>query len=114
MNTFNYSELKQFSGSEHNYKGWLDTIWTDGVMWLTNHACWLVTDVSTIVKIEKNVKSEEFVSIVAEIKDSKVSVSYTDGNEKELFKQNYEYTDLPDGKIKFFFTNGVLMLVGEY
>ncbi|MFW6130408.1 MAG: DUF6876 family protein [Atribacterota bacterium] len=40
-------------------------------------------------------------------------VIYTNGNEKILYKQEYDYTDL-ENNLEFYFTDNVLMLCSEY
>ena len=110
--------LNQYSGSLNLYKGFLNVVYTDGIHALIEHnVAWLVTDVSVICKM--NLKTEVFISITLTIKEDKTAiVTYTDGNKKILFKQEYKYTDFENQtglkELKMFYTNNTLMLAGEY
>ena len=113
-------DLKQFTGTEDYYDGYLNTTWTDGIVYLAKNECsWIVTDISSVVKTVKEVKREPFIAIKLIKKDKDQAVClYTDGNEKELFRQEYKYTDIWEKtdlkEIVFYFTNNVLMLSSEY
>lgn len=108
-------ELEQFNGTEQYYKGFLGVLNTDGVQYLAlNGASWLVTDISSIVRLKTNVKDEEFVAIKVIVENSEAVAEYSDGNGKLLYLQKYAYTDLSEGEYKFYFTDNVLMLAGEY
>ncbi len=108
------SELRQFSGTEQYYKGYLGTLRTDGVQFFSAHAGWLITDIESVVKAHPKVKKEEFVSVKVSVKDETAKAVYGDGNENNLYTQRYTYTDLPDGEYYFYYTNNVLMLSNEY
>lgn len=107
-------ELTQFYGTEQYYKGFMGVLLTDGVYYVSAKAGWLISDMSVILKIEKKVLIEDFVSITVTCEKNKASVVYTDGNGKRLFKQDYDYAELPDSVLKFFYRDGVLMLSSEY
>jgi len=109
------NELNGFTGTEQYYKGFCGVKMTDGVYFLYSKAGWVVSDASVIVKMHKKVKSEVFVSVTCEVKKGKAVMTYDDGNGNVLYKQSYAYTDLEDGEVlKMFYTDGVLMLQGEY
>ena len=111
----NIKELKQFSGTERYHLGYMNIHYTDGVaFFLNNIAGWIITDASVILKMKKEVMKEDFVNVKVIIKDQKAVIIYTDGNEKELFKQSYNWTDLNDNVFNFYYTNNVLMLPSEY
>ena len=107
-------DLSGFTGTENYYKGWCNVKYTDGVQYLAlNGFSWFVTDVCSVVKVS-SIKDEPFIAIDLKVNaDSSAVATYTDGNDKTLFKQEYEYTDAKQD-IKLFFTNNVLMLTREY
>lgn len=112
--------LSNFYGTENYYKGYLNVTLTDGVYFvMLNKASWLITDICSVVKIHRKVRDEEFVSITFKVNtDNTAEVIYTDGNNNVLYKQEYKYTDFlkhfEEIEVKFFYTNDVLMLSGEY
>jgi len=116
----NKLDLKQFIGTENYYEGYLNTTWTDGIVYLAKNGCsWIITDICSVIKTVESVKKEPFVAIKLIRKGTdKATAIYTDGNEKELFKQEYKYIDIWDrineDKLLFFYTNNVLMINSEY
>jgi hypothetical protein len=109
--------LAQFTGTEgyHFNPLFRNINYTDGVKYLSdNGAAWLVTDTLAHLVHNKKVKGQEFVAITLAAKDGKAQLLLTDGNDKNLAKQTYDFTDLPDGEIKMFFSDGVLLLASEY
>ena len=113
-------KLDQFSGTNEYFEGYLKTNWTDGIVYLAKNNCsWIVTDICSVVKTVKEVMIEPFIAIklIKKGKD-KATCIYTDGNDKELFKQEYKYTDIwkyiKTKEIVFYYTNNVLMLSSEY
>ena len=109
-------KLAHFTGTEAYTRGWMGVLMTDGVVFLGSegNASWLVTDISTIVKVHQKVKDEDFVAIKVESKNKKAVVRYEDGNNNLLYQQRYEYTDLEEGKYTLYYMNGVLLLSSEY
>jgi hypothetical protein len=60
-------------------------------------------------------KGEEFILwklIVAE--DHTAAAIAEDGNGKELFRQEIEYSDFPLSEVRLYFTDGTLLLPSEY
>jgi hypothetical protein len=112
----NRNDLNQFAnGTGNHYQGMFGILHTDAIQYMSlNGASWLVTDMMVILKVEKKVNSQEFVTINCVVKDKKAVVTYEDGNDNVLFTQKYGYTDLGEGEYKFFFTNNVLMFSREY
>jgi hypothetical protein len=111
----NLKDLNQYYGTEQYHNLFMNVTGTDGIFYIINNGySWFVSDACVILKMKAEVKSEEFVCIDLKLLDNKKAVViYTDGNEKVLFKQEYEYTDAQK-EIKLFYTNEVLMLSGEY
>ena len=107
-------ELLHFSGTENYYRDFMEILVTDGIKYFqeTAEANWVVSDIAVIVKMK--LKNENFISIDLIVKDGKATIQYTDGNDTKLYKQDYEYADLEDIELKFFFVDNVLMLSNEY
>ena len=104
-------ELEQFIGTEAYYNVMSVNV-TDGVAYIMNNGySWFVTDAIDVI-ITK-LKDEEFLSINLKLDGDKADMLITDGNEKELYSQHYEWTNIKRN-IKLFYTNKVLMLTGEY
>jgi hypothetical protein len=111
------SNLAQFSGSENLYFNpmYRSIRYTDGVRWLgKNGAGWLQDVILSHLAYHKKVRHEEFVCITLKVKDKSAVVAFTDGDKGKLASQRIEYTDFPLAEVKFFYTNGILMLAGEY
>lgn len=106
--------IENFRGTEqyHNVMG-INV--TDGVAYvMENGYSWFVTDfLSLIATNHKNLKEEEFLSIRLVLDGSKGKMVVTDGNEKELYTQEYKYTNA-EKELWLYFTDGVLLLSQEY
>ena len=89
--------------------------YTDGVQFVHKHAGWVITDMLAVLTHHKNVKSQDFVCVKVNVtKDRRAIMTYEDGDCKVLYRQEYDATDLSVNEIKFFYTDGVLMLASEY
>lgn len=75
-------------------------------------AYWFLTD--TFIKLQRFFKGESFVSIHLRVKGDKADLIFCDGDDKELKRQHYNYTDCPEGDWHFFFIDGVLLWHMEY
>ena len=110
---FNPADLSNFFGSENFYKYMGGVIFTDGVKFLMdNGAHWCCSDAMIVCKMERKVAMEEFVSVKVTRKDGGAVITYEDGNDKVLFKQTYDGTDLPCDLL-FFYENNTFMLASE-
>ena len=86
-------ELGYFRGSETFSKMFLypNVRLTEGIIYIgENGYSWVVTDCLAVLKYR--LSKEKFVSIKLIVKNKKAEIIYTDGNEKVLYKQKYEYT----------------------
>jgi hypothetical protein len=113
--------LSHFSGTETYTKAWGGVLLTDGVKFVCdNNASWLISDMCVILKMEDKIRQESFIAIKFKLNDDLKScvVKYEDGNSNLLYKQSYKYTDFnkhfQETEITFYYTDGVLMLSGEY
>jgi hypothetical protein len=115
--------LAQYTGTEHH---WLifpnnDSFKiTDGVKGMIElcDAFWLVTAILSW-QCEKKVSKEVFQVWTLRLSDKENSDAAVlicdDGNNKELARQEIEFTDFPLSEgIKLYFDNGVLLLPSEY
>jgi hypothetical protein len=112
-----HATLNQFSGTEDYFFNpmFAKIRYTDGVKYVSdNGAAWLVTDALAVLAHHEKVRVEEFVAIKVKSANGAATVTYDDGNDNVLYVQQYPVTDLPAGEIKFFYTDTVLMLAGEY
>ena len=109
-------ELADFYGSEVMYRHGLNrnVVYTEGVQYLAERvgAYWLLDILVTEPAILGQARS--FAAITLTVKDEKAVLSVTDGNDNQVYERRIDYTDFPAGEWKFFFTDGVLMLPGEY
>ena len=106
-------DLNSYFGSEHYYKV-LGALVTDGVNYIMkNGYSWFVMDALSIIKTK--FKNEEFITVELKINKEKKTADMiiTDGNNNELYKQHYEYTDAKRD-LKLFYENNVFMLSNEY
>ena len=119
--------LNDFHGTEqYHFNPFFKNInYTDGIKFIgDNKASWLITDILAVLSHEPSVKREYenggFISIKVLFDGDKATATYTDGNDEVLFSQKYEYTDflkyfeIDKNELILFYTNGVLMLGGEY
>ena len=111
------AQLCLFNGSENFYKHPLfkDFIYTDGVKFVAEQceAYWLIDAIASNISHIKKFKLEEFVSIELKVFESKGQLIFDNGNRNVFYFQEIPFTDFPLESIKFFFTNGVLLLPSE-
>lgn len=109
-----YSNLTGFTGTQNYHKDFMNLNVTDGVKYFqtTSKADWLISDAAVIFKMKLH--NPDFAVLNVDIKNHHAIATYEDGNGKKLFTQEYRYTDLKDGKLKFYYQNGVMMLPTEY
>jgi len=115
---FTASDLSNFFGSETSYFNpmFRGINYTEGVKFISdNGAAWLVTDMLAVIKLQPQVKNQDFLCITIKRNNSRmVVVTYTDGDDKILSTQQYKMSDFPVDEVKFFYTNSMLMLASEY
>ena len=106
-------DLNQFYGTTQYHRGYMGVLYTDGVAYVCeNGYMWAITDASVILKME--LSGHEFISLKLKLNDKGgASMVYEDGNGKQLYKQDYTYTDAKR-ELSLYYTGGVLMLSGEY
>ena len=109
-------ELGQYYGTE-SYHNVMNCQVTDGIAYIiTNGYSWFVTDMIAVLKFPEDIKGIEnadFLAIKLKLDGTKGTATIEDGNGKVLYSQEYEYTDAKRELI-LYYTNGVLLLSGEY
>lgn len=115
-------DLNQYYGTEQ-YHNVMSVNVTDGIAYIMNNGySWFVTDfLSLVVTHHESIKDEEFLSIKLKLDGDKGLMEVTDGNEKILYTQQYDYTNAKR-ELNLFFTklqrlskiDEVLLLSGEY
>lgn len=91
--------------------------YTEGVEDFANSAgaYWLLDILMTEPAIVRGMKTEGFVVIELDVKDEKARlIVKRDTHDPELFSRAIDFTDCPEGLWRFYFTDNVLMLPGEY
>ena len=108
------NDLHEFTGTENYYKTMDKTIvYTDGVQYFARNAgdqgaYWLL-DMIVFEIIPQN-RTEEFLVIEVEVKESQAVIRTNDGNNNYISTREILYTDLAEGEWKFYVENG---MVGE-
>jgi hypothetical protein len=114
----NESDLANFTGSENWFKHWLGKVlFTDGVKFIADSAgaYWLIDEIA-INQTRPKVRAEEFQVWVlkVDLEKRKGLLSCDDGNGNLVFTKRIEYTDFPLPEIRFYCTDGVILLPSEY
>jgi hypothetical protein len=113
-----FSELSQFTGTEHYYRISRKHLLTDGTKYLAEKAGahWMMDAIAShLSEIGTN---SWFVSVCMQVKKHKAVMIYDDGNGNELARQEIPYTDFPLEEIKLYACwdseYWVIMLPSEY
>jgi hypothetical protein len=117
--TVKQSDLDHFTGSEHMYYHWAvhRIHYTDGVEYLNaNGAAWLV-DLIALKQTDKahpEIKAEPFQLWKLELLHTQqAAVICEDGNGKQVYRYDLDFTDFPF-PIKLYFTDNTILLTSEY
>lgn len=91
---------------------------TDGVMTFINvgKAWWAISDSLLFLLQERQRNPRDFYAVHINSKDNKADIIIADGDDKELYKRHYSYTDLESGSYTFFYftSEDLLIYSGEY
>jgi len=109
------SALPSFSGTTQYHRLTLFPLMaTDGVAYVAEscQAFWLIDLIAPHwLKLKQK---EDFLAVACKVKDSSMTVTIEDGNDRVLVRQKVSYTDFPLDEIRFFVTGDVIMLPSEY
>ena len=120
------SGMGQFYGTEQYYGYGFNPLfkYTDGFKWFleAGECFWLLdilaTEFFAKAKYWTNKEGDNFFVVEVESKDSKAVIrgrTYDQhGDEAVMFEKNIDFTDLPEGTYKFYYTSGVMMVKSEY
>ena len=117
-NSFTAAELAQFTGTANWYRHPLarSVLYTDGVKFIAERASayWLVDEIALAQGAVPALRGEEFQTWTLVVDATAALLRCDDGNGRMLVEKRIEYTDFPEPGIKLYFTDGVIMLPGEY
>lgn len=107
-------ELHEFYGTDGYYRisPVVSTVCTQGVKYFIEkgEAHWAILDIALRCKT----LNQPFVTVVIKSENGKATFTYDDGNDNVLSTQHYKYTDLEEGKYKFYVIDDVVLLPSEY
>ncbi|MGE5945478.1 MAG: DUF6876 family protein [Betaproteobacteria bacterium] len=110
------ADLCAFIGTEQWHRHALNRhmLVTDGVKYFAETAgCYWFLDI-VATEIFRIQATHPFMVIDLEVNDTKAIIRVSDGNDAALFNRHIHYTDAPDGLWRFYLTDNVLLLPGEY
>lgn len=111
------ADLRQFTGSEQVFRHSLmrRITYTEGVQYLAEKggAYWLLDKVATL-QLDRTMRAEEFQVWKLAVADNKAVLTMEDGNDRELYREQIEFTDFPLPEVRLFFRDNVIMLPSEY
>lgn len=116
--TLKAADLMQFTGTEfwHRHPLVRTVLFTDGAKYVadTGGAYWLLDEIAFAQRLPK-VQGEVFQLWKLAVRaDQTALLTCGNGKGSRVFSKKIEYTDFPLREIKFYFTNNVILLPGEY
>jgi hypothetical protein len=116
--SFTAEELAWFTGTANWYRHPLakSVLYTDGVKFIAERAgaYWLIDEIALSQISEPALNAEEFQLWTLLVDGTAAILRCDDGNDRKLLEKRIDYTDFPEPGIKLYFTDGVIMLPGEY
>jgi NAD kinase len=114
-------ELKGLNGfiGTQNYYQYMGVLFTDGIRYIMeNGYSWFVTDAIAVIiadqKIRRHLQKDDFLTIKLKLTaENEADMIITDGNDTQLYRQHYDFTDAKKD-LKLFYTGNTLMLASEY
>lgn len=112
-------DLSQFTGTEEWFSHYLVPfiLYTEGAKFVAEKgkAHWLLDTIVLAQVFDKMVAKEGFQHWKLQVNSDKTAILVCkNGNGKQVFHLNLEFTDFPLNEISFFVTGGVIMLPNEY
>lgn len=115
---FTQVELSQLTGTANWYRHPLarSVLYTDGVKFIAERAgaYWLIDEIAISQISEPALKGKEFQLWTLIVDGTAAILRCDDGSDRRLLEKRIGYTDFPEPCIKLYFTDGVIMLPGEY
>lgn len=111
-------DIGDFIGTESYHDVWGIKV-TDGVKYIMDNGySWFVTDFIAVLRANKNLNNEEFLTIELKLNDGAgPDIIVTDGNKNKLYSNHYSWSDaMKELKLFCVFENSkhVVMLSSEY
>jgi hypothetical protein len=107
--------LRQFIGTENYHRIFPGILCTDGIkVFADDTQChWVISDLAVVSHLK--FPRVDFQLWVLRVKDMVGELTMReDTNAPVLYRQNYKYTDFPEGTFVMYLRDGVLMLPSEY
>lgn len=112
------NKLAMFTGSEVVYKHSIvsDIIYTDGIKFLCEEAgaYWFLDMVALYQLYTPVNRSNLQVWNIKVHEDSTATITVSDGNYNQLYKQSLKYTDFPIKDFTIWFKDNTIFLLSEY
>jgi hypothetical protein len=107
-------DLERYCGTEQ-YHNVLGSNVTDGIAYvMKNGYSWFIIDSLAVIVHSPIMRNEDFLCVKLKlIPEKKAEMLITDGNDRILYTQKYEYTDAKK-ELTLFYENGVLLLSNEH
>lgn len=110
------ADLGAFIGTEKWYRHGINKhlLLTDGVVYFAETAgCYWFLDI-VATEIFRIQATYPFMVIDLDVNDAKAMIRVIDGNDAALFNRHIHFTDAPAGNWRFYLTDNVMLLPGEY
>ncbi len=108
-------ELGYFFGTERYHRiSTFKSVVSDGIIYIMeNGYSWFITDVLAVIEYgDDKLNQQEFLSIQLKLDDNKAKMIITDGNDTELYVQEYNFTDA-EVELNLYWRDNVLILSRE-
>jgi hypothetical protein len=109
--------LREFTGTSqwyrHRMTGYL---FTDGIKAMADkYSCYWLIDLVMSHQLDPVVKAESFQTWKLErLIDSRFEAFATDGNKRQIARQEIAYSDFEADRVTMYFCDGILLLPSEY
>ena len=108
--------LAYCTGTEFWYRHPLarSCLYTDGVKMFAEMAgaYWFIDILATeLIPLQR---TEEFMSVKMTVTGSKASIIANDGNGRQVWSREIDFTDCPEGEWSFFVMNNTIIVPSEY
>ena len=110
------ADLSAFIGTENWHRHALNKqlLLTDGVVYFAETAgCYWFLDIIATEVFKKQV-SHPFLAILLDVREGAADIHVTDGDGLKLHRRHIHFTDAPQGLWRFYLTDNVMLLPGEY